>query len=423
MADNTWGSGKRDLTTGWNDYQAGRTGASVREAFSMDDVWGKYADQQAPEDHGAKNRWLVDGLVNEGYVRDEDRSKAFDRLQQTGGNWYYDPDNKLMDFDQYDVSYDKENPAHRDAQRRASDLGHALPDSTELSRAGYQNVTQADRERLRDQGFGSYGASGGTGSFRPSGLSGMAGVGGSVGSSAVSGSGVTGRTDKANDLYSMLMGRAQQSLNIDPNDPIIKAQVDNYRAEQERAFRNVRSDAAESKNPLRPTQDRMAGERVAQSVASLQSELMARELTSRRGEIVGALSGMGGILTEDQQAGLQRELANLDNMIRQQQVNISGGELDLSRELGLGRLGLDTELGRGNLDLGIGRLGLDTELGRGQLSLDQLRNELLNRQFYADLNLRQQGLNSQNDQFAARLGFDTADRGSYWDWIRSGGTL
>ena len=228
---------------------------------------------------------------------------------------------------------------------------------------------------------------------------------------------------RRDSLYEQLQARAQQSLNIDPNDPIIKAQVDNYRAEQERAFRNVRSDAAESKNPLRPTQDRMAGERVAQSVASLQSELMARELTSRRSEIVGALSGMGGILTEDQQAGLQRELANLDNMIRQQQVNISGGELDLSRELGLGRLGLDTELGRGNLDLGQGRLSLDTELGRGQLSLDQLRNELLNRQFYADLGLRQQGLNSQNDQFAARLGFDTADRGSYWDWIRSGGTL
>ena len=221
---------------------------------------------------------------------------------------------------------------------------------------------------------------------------------------------------RRDSLYEQLQTRAQQSLNIDPNDPIIKAQVDNYRAESERAFRNVRSDAAESKNPLRPTQDRMAGERVSQGVASMQAELMARELSSRRGEIVGALSSMGGILTEDQQAGLQRELSNLDNMIRQQQVNIAGGELDLSRTLGLGRLGLDSELGRGDL-------ALRGELGRGQLSLDQLRNELLNRQFYADLNLRQQGLNSQNDQFAARLGFDTADRGSYWDWIRSGGTL
>lgn len=228
-------------------------------------------------------------------------------------------------------------------------------------------------------------------------------------------------------LYEQLQARAKQSLNIDPNDPIIKAQVDNYRAESERAFRNVRSDAAESKNPLRPTQDRMAGERVAQGVASMQAELMSRELSSRRGEIVGALSGMGGILTEDQQAGLQRELSNLDNMIRQQQVNISGGELDLSRTLGLGRLGLDSELGRGRLgldsELGRGDLALRGELGRGQLSLDQLRNELANRQFYADLNLRQQGLNSQNDQFAARLGFDRDDRGSYWDWIRSGGTL
>jgi hypothetical protein len=375
MADNTWGSGKRDLTTGWNDYQAGRTGASVREAFSMDDVWGKYADQQAPEDTGAKNRWLVDGLVNEGYVRDEDRSRAFDRLQQTGGNWYYDADNKLMDFDKYDVSYDKENPAHRDAQRRASDLGHALPDSTELSRAGYQNVTQADRERLRDQGFGSYGASGGTGSFRPSGLSGMAGVGGSVGSSAVSGSGVTGRTDKANDLYSMLMGRAQQSLNIDPNDPIIKGQTAAYNANEERARRDYISDAAESGGPLVNLQGekRIAAERLGQKTGAFQAELMGRELTARRAEIQAALQQMGDMLTEEQRLSLQRELGLLDNQIR-------GRELDIRHDLG----------------------------GR-DLDLRQL------------LGLR--ALDDENDQFALRLGFDTADRNAYWDDRRRNGGL
>jgi hypothetical protein len=376
MADNTWGSGKRDLTTGWNDYQAGRTGANVREAFSMDnDVWGKYADQQAPEDTGAKNRWLVDGLVNEGYVRDEDRSRAFDRLQQTGGNWYYDADNKLMDFDKYDVSYDKENPAHRDAQRRASDLGHALPDSTELSRAGYQNVTQADRERLRDQGFGSYGASGGTGSFRPSGLSGMAGVGGSVGSSAVSGSGVTGRTDKANDLYSMLMGRAQQSLNIDPNDPIIKGQTAAYNANEERARRDYISDAAESGGPLVNLQGekRIAAERLGQKTGAFQAELMGRELTARRAEIQAALQQMGDMLTEEQRLSLQRELGLLDNQIR-------GRELDIRHDLG----------------------------GR-DLDLRQL------------LGLR--ALDDENDQFALRLGFDTADRNAYWDDRRRNGGL
>lgn len=190
-------------------------------------------------------------------------------------------------------------------------------------------------------------------------------------------------------LFGQLQGRAQQSLSIDPTqDPIIKGQVDNYRAEQERALRNVRSDAAEAGNALRPTQDRMATERVAQGVASMQSELMARELSARRAEIADALAGEGNMLGADQQVGLQQQLASLDNIIRQQQLGISGRGLDLERELGLGQLGL-----------GYGRLGLDTELGRGDLSLrdklgmgglsnDLMRTLLQNQQFYGDLDQR-----------------------------------
>ena len=190
-------------------------------------------------------------------------------------------------------------------------------------------------------------------------------------------------------LFGQLQGRAQQSLSIDPTqDPIIKGQVDNYRAEQERALRNVRSDAAEGGNALRPTQDRMATERVAQGVASMQSELMARELSARRAEIADALAGEGSMLGADQQVGLQQQLASLDNIIRQQQLGISSQGLDLERELGLGNLGL-----------GYGRLGLDTELGRSDLALrdklgmgglsnDLLRTMLQNQQFYGDLGLR-----------------------------------
>src|SRR3990167_3319214 len=204
---------------------------------------------------------------------------------------------------------------------------------------------------------------------------------------------------RQDSLYGQLQGRAQQSINFDANDPIIKAQVDNYRAEQERALRNVRSDAAEGGQKLRPTQDRMATERVAQGVASMQAELMARELSAKRAEISDALASMGSILTGDQQAGLQRELATLDNLIRQQQVNTGNRDVDLRRELGLGdlglgfgRLGLDTELGRGRLDLdtelGRGDLSLRGELGRSGLSNDLMRILLQNQQFYGDLGLR-----------------------------------
>jgi len=34
--------------------------------------------------------------------------------------------------------------------------------------------------------------------------------------------------------------------------------------------------------------------------------------------------------------------------------------------------------------------------------------------------IRQQGLNSQNDQFAANLGFNYADRSAYYDLARRG---
>ena len=189
-------------------------------------------------------------------------------------------------------------------------------------------------------------------------------------------------------LFNQLQGRAQQSLAVSPEDAIIKGQVDNYRAEQERTRRNLVSDAAEAQRPLTAGQHAEAAERIGQSVGSLQSELMARELSSRRAEIADALSSMGGLLSADQQVGLQQQLAGLDNIIRQQQMGISGRELDLRRELGLGdlslgrgRLGLDTELGRGDLSL-------RGELGRGGLSNDLLRTMLQNQQFYGDLGLR-----------------------------------
>ena len=157
------------------------------------------------------------------------------------------------------------------------------------------------------------------------------------------------RRGRADSLYNTLLGRSQQAATISPEDAAVKAQVDAYRAEQERGLRNFRSDAAEAGNRLRPTQDRMAGERVAQGVASMQAELMARELQSRRAEIADALSSMGGILSADQTVGLQRELSGIDNLIRQQQLRISDRDLNLQAELGRGRLALDTELGRGGL--------------------------------------------------------------------------
>lgn len=201
------------------------------------------------------------------------------------------------------------------------------------------------------------------------------------------------RKARADALYTQLQGRAQQSLAIDPTtDPTIKNQVDYFRAEQERARRNAISNAAEEGGPLGDTRKRMAAERVGQATGAFQAELAARELTGRRAEIANALASMGGMLSTDQQAGLQRELAQMDNAIKQYQLGISDRELGLNRELGLGDLGLRRELGLGDLslrkELGLGDLGLRKDLGFAGLDLDRLKAELMNRQFYADLGLR-----------------------------------
>lgn len=203
---------------------------------------------------------------------------------------------------------------------------------------------------------------------------------------------------KRDALYTQLQGRAQQSQQIDPNDPIIKNQVDIFRANQERAWRNLKSDAAESGDPLGATRERMAAERTGQATGGFQAELMARELMSRRAEIADALTSMGGILDANQVAGLQRELASMDNSIKQYQLGQGDRDIDLRRELGVGQLSL---------------------AGRG-LDLDALRTELMNRQFYADLGLRNRGLESENDRFSAQLGFNASDRARYWDALSRG---
>jgi hypothetical protein len=172
------------------------------------------------------------------------------------------------------------------------------------------------------------------------------------------------QSERNNELWKMLMDRAMTSKNIDSSDPIIRPQVDAYRAEQERARRNDIADLAEGSGPLANLRGeaRIAAERTGQNVAGFQSELMGRELTARRAEIQQALTGMQGVLSGDQQLALQRELALLDNAIKQQQIGLQGRGLDLDWQRAL----------------------------------------------------------LQNDQFWADLGLRAEDRASYWDAVRSG---
>jgi hypothetical protein len=141
---------------------------------------------------------------------------------------------------------------------------------------------------------------------------------------------IQGRQDQ---LYNTLMGRAQQGLNVNPNDPVIAAQTNAFRAEQDRNARHMIDDAAARGGPNANLnlERRMASEGASRATGGLQAQLMGNELTNRRNEIQNALSQMGGMLTQDQQLALQGELGMIDANLRAWQTQIGSDQYALNR--------------------------------------------------------------------------------------------
>jgi hypothetical protein len=169
------------------------------------------------------------------------------------------------------------------------------------------------------------------------------------------------QTAQDKTLFDTLMGRAGQSLNVDPNDPIIKGQVDAFEAAQNRSRQNYLQGQAESEGAYgNPTSERRASaEKVGQATGQFQGTLMQNELNARRAEIQQALTEQGSLLSQQDQLALQRELGLINSQLGAQQI--------------------------GNT-----------------------------------FNLGQQQINSNNDQFAANYGANSTDRANYWDAVRSG---
>ena len=182
------------------------------------------------------------------------------------------------------------------------------------------------------------------------------------------------RLAQRDQLYGTLMGRAQQSTAINADDPIIRGQVEAFRNEQTRGKRDYLSNLAESAGPLANLrgEKRMAAERTGQATGGFQAQLLGRELTAKRAEISDALNSMGGMLSGDQQANLQRELGNIDAQLKSVGTGFGGAAA-------------------------FGGLGNDLQ-----------RAMMQNQQYYA-------GLGSQNDQFAADLGLRAENQYNFWN--------
>jgi hypothetical protein len=166
---------------------------------------------------------------------------------------------------------------------------------------------------------------------------------------------------RSNDLFGRFLERSNQSL--DPtSDPIVGKQVDAFRAEQDRAARQMFNQVAEGTNPYSTGelrgQQRMMAERAGQATAGFEADLVGRELQARRAEVSDALNSMRGMLSEEQQRGLQRELATLDAALRKYGTDV--GAQTATRGQDIQRYGIDVNAAQDAAGREMQRYGIDT---------------------------------------------------------------
>ena len=124
-------------------------------------------------------------------------------------------------------------------------------------------------------------------------------------------------------LHDEIMKLLQQgNTPVDPNDPIIKSQVDAARVQDTRATADARAALAERSAaeglPTSALDTAVAGsaEKMGEHLGGLQASLMASELSNRRAQVVDALQFASG---EDARA-LNLQLAQIDAALKQTQL-------------------------------------------------------------------------------------------------------
>lgn len=205
-------------------------------------------------------------------------------------------------------------------------------------------------------------------------------------------------------LLQQMTGITGQSLDIDPNDPVIKSQVDAYQAQQERATRNAINDAAEQNGPYNSGQQannaRMLQEQEGQNVGQFQGQVMQNELTARRNEIQSILQTQGSLLSQDQQNALQTELANLNSHLSQTGMSVQNTQfyagLNTQDKQFVDQLTQNEQFK--NMDDVLSRYTLYQQQSQFAASLAQ-QGDFQN----LSAALQQAGMNQQNQQFLMSL--------------------
>lgn len=122
-------------------------------------------------------------------------------------------------------------------------------------------------------------------------------------------------------FYDMLLKKASATPNVDPNNPVIKAQVNAYDANQQRTGRDYLSTLAEKGGPNTNlgAEARLSAENRGAATSGFQATLQGQEIAAQRNEIQQALQLGAQFLTAQQQMSLQARLKELD--IQQQQFD------------------------------------------------------------------------------------------------------
>lgn len=121
---------------------------------------------------------------------------------------------------------------------------------------------------------------------------------------------------------------ANPNFNIDPNDPIIKGQVDAYSGQNQLAQRRYLSQIAERQgsNANISAETRAAAESGGQATSAFQAKLMGDELASRKSEVQQALTQYGSFLSNEQRMRLEEKLSQIQLAEQQYQFDSGMGE-------------------------------------------------------------------------------------------------
>lgn len=154
-----------------------------------------------------------------------------------------------------------------------------------------------------------------------------------------------GTQDVVRNTY---LQQATQPVDVNAQTPVVKSQTDAYRAEVGREINDFLNQQAEAAGPYATGalrgQARMAAEKGGVETANFQAQAIANELQSKRAEVQNALSQLGGLITADQQAALQKQLADLDAQLKTLGISTSAqtaaNQLAVQQALGVGGLNL-----------------------------------------------------------------------------------